>query len=416
MMSNFKVKRAQKFDSLLSTEINKIILHGKNTEPTSNRRALVWCYLKSFWSGDAMDGLTFDEVLKINYWKFCDHCLQKIVPLVAITAYNMISEQDLGWSKCKMASGITDSFTEECTDIAVNLFIDKKDFPLTPAIVYEQADDTKCEGIATDISNDKNFPWQPTAQYVIYGALLVFAAYLGNQEATEIRYVRIASKLDGVFLPIEDRSRVQTPFSARYRSYPYFIKYLSYFDNVLAFLFSVAFLGTLTVPSPIQQEWYVFPTKAEQLAYYAAHPAALSNWCAAIKLPIFLTYSQTSRKFDLYTLFQVYLFFMLVHALITYQTKIYNWMDPERYMNHKKRAQCSYYDIHENRNRVFNELMLNDWMVVHAKGPLIKRILTDDHDKYKTMRNMLSTDELKKLQDVSDDIDKKTCPSDLDFV
>lgn len=48
-------KTAEKFAALSEAEENKIILHGKNIERTP-RQVLALCYLKSFFSGDALDG------------------------------------------------------------------------------------------------------------------------------------------------------------------------------------------------------------------------------------------------------------------------------------------------------------------------------------------------------------------------
>ena len=162
---------------------------------------------------------------------------------------------------------------------------------------------------------------------------------------------------------------------------------------------------TLTVFIPAQQEWYVFPTKEEQEDFMNDYDE-FTNWCDALSFPVFLTYSLPSSDFDLTVLAEVVLFFMAVYALSDSQASIYDWMDPDSYMNHKNRAMCSHYDIHLNRNRVFNELMLDDWIVIHVEGPLIKSILTAD--QHKALRNMLSSDELEKLQILSDSIDRKT--------
>lgn len=337
-----------------------------------------------------------------------------VVPLFLITVYNMFTAQDFGWWKCKMAPGddgsviwSPDSFTEKCADIAIKLVIE--DFPWRPAISSEEADDTRCEGIASNISNSSYLDYRLMAQYMIYAALLLFAMVLVKREQKEKRYLRVALHLDGVFLPIEDQSKVKTPFRARY---PYLVEFLPYFDRFFALLLGVGYLLTLTVFIPAQQEWYVFPTKAEQEAFmndYDEH----ANWCNVLSFPVFLTYSQPSSGFDLTVLAEVVLFFMAIYALSDSQASVYDWIDPDSYMNHKKRSMCSYYDIHLNRNRIFNELMLDDWIVAYVEGPLIKNILTND--QHKPLRNMLSSDELEKLQIVSDSVSIKTALSHPDL-
>jgi hypothetical protein len=182
-----------------------------------------------------------------------------------------------------------------------------------------------------------------------------------------------------------------------------------FFDRFFANILAIGYLLALTIPSPAQQEWYVFRTKAEEKDFQNDYDYS-TNWCDALEFPVFLTYSQplsASGWIQFANVIpEVALFCMSVYALRARQAGFYSWMDPDSYMNHKNRTQCSYYGIHENRNRVFNELMIEDWIVANVEGPLIKSILTDDQYKFK--RDMMSKAELEKLQGLSDSIDEKT--------
>lgn len=394
------------FDNLCEAQESEVIFKGKDVQRTG-RSDLVLVYLKSFFFGDAMDGLTIDDVLRINNWKFTKDALLCIAPLLAITLYNLSIGRDFGWWKCKtvpsdsLANWSPDSFTETCGAILINLFID--DFPWRPAISNEEDDDTVCKGIANNISNSSYEDYRLITQLLIYVAFLLFSFELVWREKIEKQYLRVALHLNGVFLPMEDQSKVLTPWRLKN---PKLVQFLPYFDRCFAFVLGIGYLLTITIYAPAQQEWYVFPTKADQEVFMDQYDD-FTNWCNTLSAPVFVTYSQPPSDFDLTALAEVVLFFAAIYEISLSQSSIYDWIDPDSYMNHKKQAMCSYYSIHINRSRVFNELMVNDWRVIHIEGPLIKRILTeDDKTDCGSLRKMLGKDELDLLQKVSNAIEE----------
>jgi hypothetical protein len=63
--------------------------------------------------------------------------------------------------------------------------------------------------------------------------------------------------------------------------------------------------------------------------------------------------------------------------MIEQQQRIYDWVDPEEYMDESKKDACPYFDLHNNRNRIFSEAMLYDWLASNFFYPIFLTILTD---------------------------------------
>lgn len=255
--------------------------------------------------------------------------------------------------------------------------------------------------IDSNIANSSYTDWALITQYVIYAALLSFAVHLVEREKVEKRYLRVALYLQGVFLPVDDQSRVITPFR---KKYPYLVAFLPYFDKSFAFVLGVLYLLSLTVYTPARQEWYVFPSSEEQEDFMDKYNE-FTNWCDALTAPVFLTYSQPPNGVQFSVLAEVVLFFTGVYALSDSQSTIYDWIDTDNYMNMQRRDSCCYFNVHANRSRIFNELMVIDWLVARVEGPTLKSIINDD--AYQKIREDLKEENVEKLKKILISIEEK---------
>jgi hypothetical protein len=243
--------------------------------------------------------------------------------------------------------------------------------------------------------------WALLTQYGIYLALLLFALRLVEREKVEKRYLRVALYLEGVFIPVDDQSRVITPFR---KKYPFLVKFLPYFDKFFASVLGVVYLLSLTVYTPARQEWYVFPTSDQQSDFMDKYDE-FTNWCGALTSPVFLTYSQPPNGVELSVLAEVVLLFTGVYALSGSQSTIYDWLDPDNYMNLQHRDSCCYFNVHANRSRIFNELMVIDWLVAHVSGPTLKYVINDD--ACQKIRENLTEANVEKLKKILESIEGK---------
>jgi hypothetical protein len=141
---------SNKIKELFEAAENKIILGGKDASRTPRAELIVF-YLKSFVGLTSVDDLNLEDTLRVNNWKFVQDVMLAVVPLLAITVYNMCTKQPFAWWKCSTViensfDWAPSSFTEDCTYVPVKLYID--DFPWRPGLSSTEDDDTTCHGIA----------------------------------------------------------------------------------------------------------------------------------------------------------------------------------------------------------------------------------------------------------------------------
>ena len=156
--------------------------------------------------------------------------------------------------------------------------------------------------------------------------------------------------------------------------YSYWFKYSYYFDNFFAIVLAILYLVTLIAVKPDEQYWLVFPTKDEALAfdYYE-----YVNFCNVLEYPVLLHYTQPPSGFSTSSLLSGILFFQSVRSLIVTQKAIYTWLDSDAYMDKENKTELVYYNIHELRENVMDELMIDDWVIVNIDLPVLKPFLLD---------------------------------------
>ena len=283
----------------------------------------------------------------------------------------------------------------------VNLKIEN--FPHRPALSRSESEDTTCHGIASNIANTAYDDWALLTQYGIYASLIFFGNYLFSREKKEKEFVCVALHLEGVFQPVEDRSKYKFQTCLPQAVLPF----IPLFDKFFAITLGILYFLTLTVYTPARQEWYVFPTKDEESDFVKSGGNKFTDSCGALPLPVFLTYSQPPKGLDFASLAEIVIFAQLVYTMGAVQRQIYDWIDRDEYMNWQKRASCSYFDLHVNRSRVFNELMIVDWLVANVHKPLLSAVLTDQSDRYCGIRKNLKTSDLEELRKILESIESK---------
>jgi len=236
-------------------------------------------------------------------------------------------------------------------------------------------------GIASQISSKTYVDYALLCQYAIYAILILMAVTLSKLEFQEKILTRISVGLRGVFISCDDSQRL-LPTNAFFKR----------FGTVIVVLLACGYVASVSIFPKSTEDWYIFPTVAAELAYLDANEPAHAgdtlhgNWCSLLTVPIKITYIKYSTSSFPAALLQAVLFLSSCYTLITSQSKLYDWMDCDQYMDASAKSECSYYDIQNYRNRVFSEVMLYDWITVNVYYPIFHKVLHDPayssiHDK-----------------------------------
>ena len=222
---------------------------------------------------------------------------------------------------------------------------------------------------------------------------MCMALLLSVQEYEEKILTRLSIGLKGVFMSCDDSRLLPLQINT------FFKRYGSY----VVFLLACGYLASISIFPSRTVDWYIFPTLDAELAYLDANkpdhtgyldavkaaPAGDTlqcSWCNLLTVPIKITYVKHSTSSFPAALLQAVLFLSSCYTLITSQYKLYDWIDFDQYMDASTKNECSYYDIHNYRSRVFSEPMLYDWIAVKLYYPIFHKVLHDPvyssiHDK-----------------------------------
>jgi hypothetical protein len=219
--------------------------------------------------------------------------------------------------------------------------------------------------------------------------------YLAQSETHEKVLARVSLGLKGVFIPCSKvrlsnasvfwRSHLIECFGFRANTWSTFVPSFVYrwrFSSRLVEGLCLWYLVTLFSFRKQLQVWYVFETVAAELEFIKStkhensRDDAYFGWCDSLSEPVALVYVKRSSS-DLSTaLLQALLFLRMCYSMLEQQQRLYDWIDPDEFMNVKNKETCPYFDIHKNRNRIFSEAMLYDWLACNFLYPIFITILT----------------------------------------
>ena len=270
------------------------------------------------------------------------------------------------------------SFNQSCSNIPIKMIFDN--YPSIPVKSGEF-----CDGIASGVKNVPNSALFPLVSVSLVPVLwLLFAYYLGVLEIRTKKFIRVSIGLNGVYIPCTDKSK--TLSSKNYfKKWPLIVKW-----HLIVITIVLTALQTLTIFSlkDTEEDWYVFPSFSAQVNFTrdATYSNYMTAWCGGLPRPVHLTYSKYSPPIATQIL-QSVLNVYHCYQILSHLSKAFKWMDPEVYMVEEKKELCSYYDIHQNRIRVFNEPILYDWFVINIQYPIVYSILFDS--KYTELRESI---------------------------
>jgi hypothetical protein len=315
-------------------------------------------------------------------------------------------QQPFGLDSCRTIADGDDmndplNYIMKCPDIPVNLVLEE-DYPHRPALSLRSSSDTICEGIATGIANSSYVDYKLLLQYGIYACLVCLGVYLFKQERKQKRYIRIALSLNGVFIPVREKERVKTIFT---QDHPFLNNIISFIEPWFAIGLCVVYAISVWAINPSHEQWYVFPTRDETIAFNDVNDELSSNWCSVLTFPVKLRYSQSGNDFNIFSLIEVFLFLITIRHLSDTQAKIYDWVDSDEVLDTDQKELCPYYNIHQKRNRTFNELMLNDWIVKYIYLPVITDIMTSE--KHEKLRELITKETVDKMKAITESIRAK---------
>lgn len=283
--------------------------------------------------------------------------------------------------------------------------------PSEPALNLDASSLAACNGIATEIDSLDMSKVSSTLglQYIIYVFLCFYAIILFMREVHQKRYLRISLSLNGVFIPLSDRTKIEA-----YNKHPGLISVFfrkidncfgrleKWFPHLLAIIYAIS----LYVVQPSQQVWYIMPNISNQTAFQETYLELRNvNWCDSLLSPVKILYSEKPLSFDIFSMVQIYLFSLSVKALSESQELLYDWIDPDEFMNEENKESCSYYGIYKNRDRIFNELMLDDWIVRYVVYSVLEEIC--DWDKHPELSSKLTKYQMEKFTTLLSDIKAK---------
>ncbi len=324
------------------------------------------------------------DLITIKSYSFFVNTLAGVIPLFAFTIYNAMSPQPVVFDHCYTVDANANwnnvsSYIRSCpATTPMRMLINN--FPRRPGISPEAPSTTNCTGLASGVEL-KFDNIALSLQIFVYFILLFYSAFLVNAEARESSYCLVAYYLGGVYVPTRDNVqnfKWEIPF------------FLS---------LSAVYLYTLFGTPLTSLNWYVFPTQADESAFLNANGDSTNlNWCSSLSYPVYVTYKQSdSRAIEPSDILEFVVFFSNLFALSRAQKVVYDWVDTDAYMNSANKDSLVYYDIHKNRDRIFNETMLEDWRVLNVYLPVLEGLLASSLTvNGKTLLNTESNPDFKK--------------------
>lgn len=346
---------------------------------------------------------TLGEVLGKSAWSYVTSVIIALLPLFVVSGREMFSPQIFLYKSCFQIPGqgnatSTTVFTQSCTSFPVDMYW--RDYPSSPV-----ASSDSCPGIASGIST-MDFGFTFYQYYLIYVTLILMAGYFAFLETHEKIFIRVSAGLNGVFLPssctqyshatifaksaimVTKKSRGDTSQccgvsadgiqNTTLSQHCCMVLWPARIVEALALWYLIA----VCFPPMQLREWYVFPTKAAEVAFIDAIADDLTadmnfGWCGSLTRPMKLTYVKDSASSLGVSLLQAVIFLRTCYKVIETRKGIYDWMNGDEFMDHRHKDTCPYYNFHNYRNRVFSEPMLYDWIAVNLYYPVFHNILSN---------------------------------------
>ena len=271
------------------------------------------------------------------------------------------------------------SFNQSCGYIPMKMLLEN--YPLEPVRLG-----ASCDGIASGITNTPATDLFTAITIFLVPVLWIFfALHLADLEIQTKKFIRASVGSKGVFIPCADKCK--TLSSKSILKDPSCI--INWYIYLVPILLSLLQFLSIFLLSKTTKDWFIFPSFASQVNFTrdSTYSTYLTAWCGLLPRPIHLTYrkysSPTATQF-----LQAILVFLNCYIIISHSRNVFKWMDSEIYMMEDKKRLCCYYDIHQNRSRVFNEPILYDWFVINIQYPIVYSLLHDS--KYEELRKKIS--------------------------